>query len=182
MSPPTVLVVDDDRQLADLYAAWLAQRYAVHTAYGGQEALETVDELGDELDAVLLDRRMPDVTGDLTLVVLRDRGYDCPVAMVTAIEPDFDVIGMGFDDYLVKPATEADLLGLVESLLELGSLSSVRRTLSTLRVKRNVLAVEHSTDDLAESERFADLERRIVRLEGRLARNASGAVGHPADD
>ena len=32
---PTVLVVDDERDLADLYAAWLADEYEVRTAYGG---------------------------------------------------------------------------------------------------------------------------------------------------
>ena len=35
---PTVLLVDDERDLADLYAAWLADEYEIRTAYGGEEA------------------------------------------------------------------------------------------------------------------------------------------------
>lgn len=173
MSPPTVLVVDDDRALADLYSDWLSERYAVHTAYGGEEALECVSELGDDLDAVLLDRRMPDVTGDLVLVVLRDRGVDCPVAMVTAVEPDVDILELGFDDYLVKPATQADLFDLVESLLALGSLDSVVRELSMLRVKRNVLSVELSAAKREAGTEFAALERAIESLQRTLAAHPS---------
>lgn len=180
MSLPTVLVVDDDRELADLYAAWLDERYVVHTAYGGQEALDTVSELGSDLDAILLDRRMPDVTGDLVLVVLRDRGVDLPVAMVTAVEPDVDVLELGFDDYLVKPASQADLFDLVESLLALGSLDSVVRELSMLRVKRNVLSVELSAAERNASPAFAALERKIRSLQRTLAAHPS-TMGSAAD-
>ena len=183
MAPPKVLVVDDDRELADLYTAWLAERYDVHTAYGGHEALELVEEMDGEFDAILLDRRMPDLTGDLTLVILRDRGYDCPVAMVTAVEPDVDVLDLGFDDYLVKPASQDDLFELVERLHELESLDSVARELSMLRVKLHVLAVEYSTATLEEHPQFAELAARIETLQARLRGDVPPArAGQVADD
>jgi len=103
--PPLVLVVEDEPDLADLYAAWLGDEYRVRTAYGGQEALDELDEADDEVDAILLDRRMPGLSGDEVLAAVRERGIDCRVAMVTAVEPDFDILKMGFDDYLVKPVT-----------------------------------------------------------------------------
>ena len=71
---PTILVVDDERQLADLYATWVGDDYAVRTAYDGQSALEQADEA---VDVVLLDRHMPDLTGDEVLGRIRDRGLDC---------------------------------------------------------------------------------------------------------
>lgn len=61
--PPLVLVVEDEPDLADLYAAWLGDEYRVRTAYGGQEALDELDEADDEVDAILLDRRMPGFPG-----------------------------------------------------------------------------------------------------------------------
>lgn len=181
-STPTVLVVDDERELADLYGAWLAERYEVHVTYGGEEALERLSDGGDAVDAVLLDRRMPDVSGDLLLTILRDRGYTCPVAMVTAVEPSPDDLGLGFDDYLVKPAGREELHELAESLLSLESLDSLARELSTLRVKRNVLRVECDDVELVDSERFADLERRIGVLEARIADLPTARTAPPADD
>ncbi|TKX52052.1 response regulator, partial [Halorubrum sp. SS7] len=61
--PPLVLVVEDEPDLADLYAAWLGDEYRVRTAYGGREALDQLDETDDEVDAILLDRRMPGLSG-----------------------------------------------------------------------------------------------------------------------
>lgn len=167
---PTVLIVDDDRDLADLYAAWLDDRYDVRTAYGGEEALEMFRRERHAIDAVLLDRRMPDLHGDMVLVSVRDAGFDCPVALVTAVDPDFDVLGRGFDDYVRKPASRETLLATVEGLLELESYDALARELSAKRVRRNVLRVEKSETELAASEAFAGLEREIARLERRLER------------
>ncbi|ESS07881.1 MAG: response regulator containing CheY-like receiver, AAA-type ATPase, and DNA-binding domain protein [uncultured archaeon A07HN63] len=52
---PTVLVVDDESDVADLYAYRLEDAFSVRTAYSGEEAIETVDET---VDVILLDRRM----------------------------------------------------------------------------------------------------------------------------
>jgi DNA-binding response OmpR family regulator len=165
--PPRVLVVDDDPQVAGLYAEWLADDYRVTTADGGEAALDAIEEL-DRVDAVLLDRRMPDLAGDLVLVLLRDRGIDCPVAMVTAVEPDVDVVSLGFDDYLTKPAERAELRETVDVLVSLDSVDDLTRELSRLRVKRNVLRVELSPREEERSAVLGDLERRIERLERRL--------------
>lgn len=112
---PVVLVVDDEPDLADLYTAWLSPEYTVKTAYSGQEAVELLDRA---IDIVLLDRRMPEFSGDDVLVEIRNRGLSSRVAMVTAIAPDFDILEMGFDDYLVKPVTREALRETVERLLD----------------------------------------------------------------
>ncbi|MFB6198048.1 MAG: response regulator transcription factor, partial [Halobacteriaceae archaeon] len=78
----------------------------------GQSALAQLDE---SIDIALLDRRMPNLTGDEVLAQVRDRDLDVQVAMVTAVDPDFDVIKMGFDDYVVKPVTKSDLFDLVDA-------------------------------------------------------------------
>jgi DNA-binding response OmpR family regulator len=167
---PTVLIVDDDREVADLFATWLGERYDVLTAYGGEEAIETFRRERHAIDAVLLDRRMPDLRGDMVLVSIRDAGFDCPVAMVTAVPPDFDVLGKGFDDYVRKPASRGTLLETVEDLFDLGSRDSLLRELSAKRIRRNVLRIEKSEAELASSEAFARLEHDIERLERRLER------------
>ena len=64
----TVLVVDDEEMVADAFSLLLERWYTVRTAHGGEEALSLVD--GD-VDVVLLDRRMPDRSGDEVLRDLR---------------------------------------------------------------------------------------------------------------
>jgi DNA-binding response OmpR family regulator len=111
---PVVLVVDDDQALADTCEYWLREEYEVRVAYGGREALERVD---DDVDVVLLDRRMPDLSGDEVLEAIDDRGLDCRIAMMTAVAPDTDIVEMPFDEYLVKPVDEGSVTETVEELL-----------------------------------------------------------------
>lgn len=66
---PVLLVVDNERDVADTYALQL-EEYDTRVAYGGEEALAKLD---DDVDAVLLDRRMPDVHGDEVLARIHDR-------------------------------------------------------------------------------------------------------------
>ncbi|MGM0718372.1 MAG: response regulator, partial [Halobacteriota archaeon] len=111
---PTVLVVDDDSRLADLYATWLRDGYDVETAYGGPEAVEAIDA---RVDVALVDRLMPRLSGDGVLRHVREEGYNCRVAIVTAVEPDFGIIEMGFDEYVVKPVERRDITTVVGSLM-----------------------------------------------------------------
>ena len=161
--PPLVLVVEDEPDLADLYAAWLGDEYRVRTAYGGREALDQLDEV----DAILLDRRMPGLSGDEVLTAVRERGIDCRVAMVTAVEPDFDILEMGFDDYLVKPVTSETLRETVEGLLRRGEYDSEVQELFSLTSKKAMLESEKSASDLADNEEYQRLTGRIDELRER---------------
>lgn len=162
---PLVLVVEDEADLADLYAAWLGDSYRVRTAYGGREALDNLDA---EVDIVLLDRRMPGLSGDDVLDVIQDRGLDCQVAMVTAVEPDFDVLGMGFDDYLVKPVARDELLETVENLNRRGTYDSGVQELFSLASKKALLEAEKTDAELDENEEYGELTDRLETLREEL--------------
>ena len=179
--PPLVLVVEDEPDLADLYAAWLGDEYRVRTAYGGHEALDELDEADDEVDAILLDRRMPGLSGDEVLTAVRDRGVDCRVAMVTAVEPDFDILEMGFDDYLVKPVTSDTLRETVEGLLRRGEYDTEVQELFSLTSKKAMLESEKSASDLADNEEYQRLTARIDELRER-ADESRDAVASDEDD
>ncbi|RLM70926.1 response regulator [Halorubrum sp. Atlit-8R] len=179
--PPLVLVVEDEPDLADLYAAWLGDEYRVRTAYGGREALDELDEADNEVDAILLDRRMPGLSGDEVLTAVRDRGIDCRVAMVTAVEPDFDILEMGFDDYLVKPVTSDTLREIVEGLLRRGEYDSEVQELFSLTSKKAMLESEKSANDLADNEEYQRLTERIEELRER-ADESRDAVASDDED
>ncbi|EMA68915.1 response regulator receiver protein [Halorubrum aidingense JCM 13560] len=161
---PLVLVVEDEPDLADLYAAWLGDEYRVRTAYGGQKALEELDEVDNEVDAILLDRRMPGLSGDEVLAAVRERGIDCRVAMVTAVEPDFDILKMGFDDYLVKPVTSDTLRETVEGLLRRGEYDTEMQELFALTSKKAMLEAEKSATELDGNDEYRRLTDRIAEL------------------
>jgi two-component system response regulator AdeR len=176
---PTVLVVEDDEPLADLYADWLRGDYDVEVVLGGEPALGRLAEGG--VDVVLLDRHMPDLSGDEVLVTLRDWGLDARVAMVTGVTPEMDVLEMGFDDYLLKPVDRETLVGTVERLRERSTYEELRIELGSLRVKRNVLQVEQPERRLADDDRYEALCARIERLEALVEEHRS-QVGVSAAD
>jgi DNA-binding response OmpR family regulator len=161
---PTVLVVDDERGLADLYAIWLEGEYDVRTAYDGESALEALD---DTVAVVLLDRQMPDVSGDEVLETLHERGLDCSIAMVTAVEPELDIIDLGFDDYLRKPVEKETLRDTVDRLLRRASYDdAVQAYFATAR--KHALLVESGDPNVTESDEFAALQDDLENLREEL--------------
>jgi DNA-binding response OmpR family regulator len=160
----TVLVVDDEEGLADLYAIWLRDQFTVETAYDGQEALDALD---DSVEVVLLDRQMPGISGDAVLDRVRDRDLDCRVAMVTAVEPELDIVDLGFDDYLRKPVDRDTLLETVNRLLRRSTYDdAVREYFAAAR--KHALLSESDDPSVTDSEEFQTLEGRLDELRGRL--------------
>lgn len=164
---PTVLIVEDDNQLLELFRDYLEDGYHVRTAASGPDGIDLFD---DEVDVVLLDRRMPGTSGDEVLDALRDRGFDGPVTMVTAVEPDTDIVDMAFDDYLVKPVSREDLLRAVRTALDRAEYDASVRSFFALSTKVAMLETEYSR---AELEDDAEYRRLVDELAG--ARAAAGS-------
>lgn len=171
---PTILFVDDDPGLADLYEAWLADEYDTETAYSGQEALEEIDTT---IDIVFLDRRMPGLSGDEVLAEVRERGYDCYVTMVTGVDPDFDIIEMNFDDYLVKSVSQSDLKEAVERALPRTEYDQQVRELFRLAEKRAALESEKTVEVLQNNPEYQQLLDQIERLEQETADTTADLTG-----
>ncbi|WP_247000439.1 response regulator transcription factor [Halosolutus gelatinilyticus] len=161
----SVLIVEDEPGLATLYAAWLDEEYDVETAYDGTEALAAID---GEIDVVLLDRRMPGLSGDTVLDAIRDRALDCRVAMVTAVEPDFDIVGMGFDDYLVKPVSKDELYAIIEQLLLRSAYDEQLLEFFALASKKALLDGEKTDAERKSSQEYARLEDRLAVLRAQV--------------
>ncbi len=159
--PPYILIVEDEPDLADLYAAWLANSTSVKIAYDGTEALEA---LGPSVDLVLLDRRMPGLSGDRVLDTIRNQGLDCRVAMVTAVEPDFDIVEMGFDDYLVKPVSKDELLTTTDQLLLRSAYDEQLQEFFALASKKALLDTQKTNAELRASQEYAQLQDRLAVL------------------
>jgi len=159
---PTVLVIEDERHLADLYSEYLSEAYGVITAYSGKEGL---DRLDSDVDVVVVERRMAGFSGHEVVAAIEEREFDCQVALVTARAADFDIIGLGVDDYLVKPVIREDAVDAVERLLAVTKYTNTLRELTRKKLTRNVLRVEKNRADLRASEKYGELEREIEALQ-----------------
>jgi DNA-binding response OmpR family regulator len=161
-SRPTVLVVEDEVDVADAHALKLRNEYETVVAYGGQEGL---DEMSEAIDAVLLDRRMPGVHGDEVLERIREHGYDCPVIMTTAVDPDLNILEMDFDDYLCKPILKDTLVSTLEQHISTGRGSDSRlEEFFGIISKLDVLEEELSPAELQDSDEYQQLKRRADEL------------------
>ena len=160
-----VLVVDDEHDVADTQVFRLGARYRTSVAYSGAEALEAVDET---VDAVLLDRRMPDVHGDEVLSTLRERGYDGVVIMVTAVDPELNILEMAFDDYLCKPVDRETLLTTLDQHLDPPGADDRLEEYFEIASKLLVLEGDQPVSELADDDEYAALRDRADELETTL--------------
>ena len=160
--PPNVLVVDDDPRLAEMHASWLEDRYEVQTAYSGRAALEL---LSDDVDVLVLDRRMPGMSGEEVLEKLDVLAVDPGVVMLTAVEPEFDVVDMAIDDYIVKPGLKTEVVETVGAVLDRTSLEDPVREYLALAAKRSLLRTETSAVGREDSASYAALVDRLEQLE-----------------
>jgi len=161
----TVLVADDEKEVADVYALRLRNEYETRVAYGGEEALEQID-IG--VDIVLLDRRMPDVSGDEVLEQIREQGYDCRVIMLTAVDPGLDIVEMPFDDYLCKPVEKEDLVDAIDQQLRIRRYGEHLSEYLEVSSKLALLETELSTQELEESNEIERLRERAARLQSEM--------------
>jgi DNA-binding response OmpR family regulator len=101
----TVLFVDDEPEILEMYELLCRSNYTVYTAESGEAALE---QFGDHIDIAFFDRRMPDTSGGELLRTVRAEGYETPVGIISAVDPgsgpDLDA-----EVYLTKPITRQEL-------------------------------------------------------------------------
>lgn len=114
-----IILVEDEAEIASFIRQGLAEEgYEVTWAVEGEQALELLG--ADSADLVLLDIRLPGMSGIDVLTALREERMDLPVMMLTALDAVEDrVSGLraGADDYLPKPFDFEELLARIEALL-----------------------------------------------------------------
>lgn len=115
---PEILIVDDDRALAEMLSEYLAgENFITHHAEDGAAALARIETR--DFDLVVLDVMMPGLDGFEVLTRLR-RGSEVPVLMLTARGSDDDRVAgleLGADDYLAKPFNPRELVARIRAIL-----------------------------------------------------------------
>ena len=115
---PHILIVDDDREIRDLLARFLAKHgYRVEVAADGRAMRKTLEEW--RIDLVVLDLMLPGEDGLVLCRRLRAES-NIPVIMLTAMGEDIDrIVGLeiGADDYVPKPFNPRELLARIKAVL-----------------------------------------------------------------
>ena len=128
MEETNILVVDDEKEIADLLEIYLiSDGFQVLKAYSAKEGLRILEE--KKIDLVLLDVMMPDMDGIAMCRRIRETN-NIPIIMVSAKTQDIDkIVGLstGADDYVAKPFNPLELMARVKSQLrrytQLGNLN-----------------------------------------------------------
>jgi len=117
-----ILYAEDDRDCRELFAFSLRQQeHKVHEAINGAQAVQIVRE--EPIDLVLLDVRMPMMTGYDAARIIAEEAPNVPVMFLSAKGMRREV-AMAYDcgpavvDYLIKPITPVQLIDRVEEVLE----------------------------------------------------------------
>ena len=114
-----ILLVEDERRVAGFISRALRENsYTVDLAETGEKAI--VMATGTPYDSILLDIRLPGLSGIHVCRELRDAKVDTPILMLTArslVEQRVEGLDAGADDYLTKPFAVAELLARVRALI-----------------------------------------------------------------
>ena len=117
-----ILLVEDERKVASFVARALRENaYAVDVAESGEKALELARDF--LYDAILLDVRLPGLSGIEVCQRLRRTGVQTPILMLTArglVEERVEGLDAGADDYLTKPFALAELQARLRALMRRG--------------------------------------------------------------
>ncbi|WP_160169593.1 response regulator [Natronomonas moolapensis] len=157
------MIVDDEENLADLFGIWLQEHFEVHVAYSGEDALQLFAE--EPIDIVVLDRRMPGLSGTEVLHSIRKTGRAQQVIMVTAVRPTEELAAIDVDDYLFKPIDRSQLLRTVEAAELVLTYDESLTELFSLINRKATLEAYIDRAELQKDDRYSDLCRRIQELE-----------------
>lgn len=166
-----ILLVEDDKSIADAIAAVLTkQHYVVDVAADGQAGWEFAAAY--DYDLILLDVILPKLDGISLCRQLRREGYQMPILLLTARDTGTDkVMGLdaGADDYVVKPFDFQELTARIRALLRRGNSTitlvlewgSLRLDPSTCEVTYGSIALHLTPKEYGVLELFLRNKQRV---------------------
>ena len=156
----TIVVIDDEQRIRKILTLQLEKAgYNVISLDNGKEAMELIGQL--EVDVVITDIRMPNITGEQVLKYVKTHSPTIPVIMLTGVvdvETAVNIMKSGAYDYLVKPVKRDDLLITVHRAVQYREivLRNVRLQEENIKYQRDL---EHKV-----RERTRELARALAHL------------------
>lgn len=176
-----VLVVAKREEFARLYQVWLQEEgYSVEFAPSDDPPVTAPRE---PFDAVILDREVSATDDPSVIEVARAGDDDRPIILITTLDSVFEVIDLRFDDYVLKPASKADLVGALTRVLHRGEYGQAvqefgRSVVTIALIRQGTTVEERSTNDAygALVDRFLQLFAETGETVSQLDDEELGAV------
>lgn len=115
-----ILIVDDEPLIRDALAFKLTKDgYDVDTAEDGEKAIQKIES--EEYHIIISDIMMPFISGFELVKILKERGTDAPVLMLTSLNSETAVLkafDLGADDFMTKPFSPNELSVRIKKLLK----------------------------------------------------------------
>ncbi|HEV2288935.1 MAG TPA: response regulator transcription factor [Candidatus Acidoferrales bacterium] len=170
-----ILLVEDERKVASFVARALRETaYAVDVASTGEDGLRSA--LENSYDAILLDVRLPGISGIELCRKLRHAEIQSPILMLTArslVEQRVEGLDAGADDYLTKPFALAELQARVRALVRRGfRRGEAKLRCGDLELDRHRRSVTRAAKKVPlTSKEFALLELLLMRAPDAVTRS-----------
>jgi DNA-binding response OmpR family regulator len=169
-----VLLVEDERKVASFIARSLRENaYSVDVAETGEKALTLAARM--TYDAILLDVRLPSLSGVQVCRELRQGGDETPILMLTArtlVEQRVEGLDAGADDYLTKPFALAELHARLRALTRRGfHKGGAKLRCADLELDRQRRSVTRGQDIPLSTKEFLLLELLLLRSPDPVSRS-----------
>ena len=124
----TILLVDDDAQIVEMTSQMLAALgYRVIPAASADDALRLFSDIPNNVDLVITDQTMPEMTGEMLIRRLRELRPDLPTIICTGYSETMDMQKareQGIDAFLMKPVDMMDVARTIRHILDAAALST----------------------------------------------------------
>jgi DNA-binding response OmpR family regulator len=164
--PERVLVVEDEEAIADAVSyALQAEGFEVETAGDGEQALQATHSR--DFDLMILDLRLPKVSGIDVCRSVRGSGDALPILMLTAKDSEEErVFGLdvGADDYVTKPFSVAELMSRARAILRRRRLDQAGRQPVTRVGEMELDSLRHEVRVSGRPVRLTPSEFRLLAL------------------
>jgi DNA-binding response OmpR family regulator len=169
-----ILLVEDERRVASFVSRALRENsYAVDWVETGEKAIAMATQ--NPYDSILLDVRLPGLSGIQVCREIRDAKIDTPILMLTArtlVDQRVEGLDAGADDYLTKPFAVAELLARVRALIRRQSSGGRVLRYSDLELDRHQRRVTRAGRTITLTSReFALLEFLLSRAPNVVSRS-----------
>lgn len=168
MPSASILVVDDDKEIADLVEIHLvSDGYQVYKANSAKEGMEIFER--EQIDLMILDIMMPEIDGLTMCNMVREKS-NLPIIMLSAKSTDLDkIVGLsnGADDYVIKPFNPLELMARVKSQLRRYTTFNVpqeRQTKEIVVTNLRIDTINHRVIANEKEVKLTPIEFKIITL------------------
>lgn len=166
-----ILIAEDEKQIAEsLKKNFLDEGHSVITTEDGETALSLIDKI--KFDILLLDWKMPKVTGFEVCKIIREKDFRIPIILITALDEinnKVSALNAGADDYITKPFSFEELKARIKAVIRRVNLSKDILEFGSISLdisKRKVIS--DSGDEIYLTDKEFDLLKLLILKRGEI--------------